>query len=158
MSEIDWASLDTAPAASARMIQWHAPETYRVLREAIAREAWVSRTKRLEQRRADLDAQSVVYYVRLDGQRIKIGFTSNLKVRLAALRCGPSDLMACEPGGRELESNRHREFFGERINSREEFFPSERLLGWIEGVREEHGLPTWATLPDTKTITRKGVW
>jgi hypothetical protein len=36
MSDIDWAALDESPAATAQMLQWHAPKTYTLIREQIA--------------------------------------------------------------------------------------------------------------------------
>lgn len=115
---------------------------------------------RLEQRRqydatqaavrAGRTPQAVVYYAKLDEERIKIGFTSNLFARMQAMRVLPGNLLAIEPGGRELEKQRHEQFRGDRLRV-EEFRPSERLLAWIEEVRVEHGEPR---LPvDTKTVT-----
>lgn len=50
---------------------------------------------------------SVVYYMRV-GNRVKIGFTTNLTARLAAIV--PEEVMATELGGRLLEETRHRQF------------------------------------------------
>jgi hypothetical protein len=93
----------------------------------------------------------VVYYVRI-GDYIKIGFSTRLRNRLASLRA--DELLAVEPGGPEMERQRHKEFASERIDlRRENFRPSERLEAHIEAVRAEHGLPHWATLPRTSEIT-----
>lgn len=98
--------------------------------------------------------QSRVYYVRLDEQRIKIGFSINLQARLRALRVPDSALLAVEPGGRDLETRRHHQFQGERIHrNREDFRPTDRLLTWIDSIRYTHGLPDWAQEPDTGTVT-----
>lgn len=114
--------------------------------------------RRQQARRERTTRNGVVYYVQIDPQRIKIGYTSNLKARLSALRLQPSSLLAMEPGDSELERERHRQFGGERIvSNREDFAPSERLLEWIDQTREAHGLPREATLPDTKTVTRRRV-
>lgn len=109
-----------------------------------------------EARRQGNEKSSVVYYVRLGPDRIKIGFTSNLKSRLAGLRVHPTALLAWEPGGRDVERERHQQFSAERITSRlEDFQDSPRLMDWIAGRKELHGLPRYATLPDTSTVTRR---
>lgn len=93
---------------------------------------------------------AVVYYAKLDDHRIKIGFTSNLYTRMRDMRVLPANLLATEPGGRDVEKQRHAEFRGDRLRG-EEFRPSERLLAWIEQVRAEHGVPR---IPiDTRTVT-----
>lgn len=48
-----------------------------------------------------------VYYMRI-GNRIKIGWTTNLTERLKAIN--PEELVATEEGGRKLEKRRHRQF------------------------------------------------
>lgn len=100
-----------------------------------------------DERRAEaLEAQSVVYYVRI-GDHVKIGFTVNLHQRLSALRVGHDAVLATEPGGRMLESRRHTEFADERVGRRENFNPSRRLLAHIEDVRQRHGRPEITTYP-----------
>lgn len=96
-----------------------------------------------EARRRELAArQSVVYYVRI-GEYIKIGYSTNLTERLHALRIGRDDVLATEPGGRELEQQRHQQFASERLRSKfENFKPSQCLLDHIEAVRDEHGPPS----------------
>lgn len=127
-------------------------------------ELWdvVSRERRRRQeeaeaaRRSAKAAKSCVYYVRLGPARIKIGYTSNLKSRLGALRVHPSALLAWEPGGRDVEKQRHQDFAAERITSRlEDFQDSPRLLAWIEEKKREHGLPYSSTQPDTSSVTRR---
>lgn len=85
-------------------------------------------------------AQAQVYYVRT-GDHVKIGFTGNMVQRLSQLRLNRDAVLATEPGGRELERQRHHEFSAERIGRREDFNPSRRLLAHIERVRLEHGEP-----------------
>lgn len=89
-------------------------------------------------------AQSQVYYVRI-GDRVKIGYTINMRQRIGALRIREDDVLATEPGGRALEKQRHLEFAAERVGRREDFNPSRRLLAWIEEVREQHGPPKITT-------------
>lgn len=83
------------------------------------------------------DPHPVVYYVRL-GDHIKIGTTSNLTARLNSLYVDhdPDLLLAVEPGGRDLESQRHSEFAAERVYANRELFnPSPRLLSHITAIR-----------------------
>ena len=108
--------------------------------------------KRREDVRYGRTESSVVYYVKLDAERIKIGFTTNLLARLTGLRVDRENLLAYEPGGRELERQRHQQFQADRIRAgREDFRPSEALLSWIDGLCEANPLPT--ILPDTKRVT-----
>lgn len=95
-------------------------------------------------RRDRLEAQSVVYYVRI-GDRVKIGHTINLKQRLSALRLDADAVLATEPGGRVREAERHRQFDAERVGKREDFNPSRRLLAHIDAIRVEHGDPVITT-------------
>lgn len=63
--------------------------------------------------------QPVVYYIRF-GDRIKIGHTTNLYLRLAVL---PHDeLLAIEPGPLDLERMRQRQFAEHRISAKGEWF------------------------------------
>lgn len=67
--------------------------------------------------------ESVVYYIRF-GDRVKIGITENLVMRLGNL---PHDeVLATEPGGRDIETERHRQFDALRI--RGEWFRAESPL------------------------------
>lgn len=84
--------------------------------------------------------QSVVYYARIH-DHVKIGFSTNMSQRLIALRVDPAAVLATEPGGRELESQRHKMFAEERRGKREDFNPSRRLLEHIKAVRNRHGEP-----------------
>lgn len=95
----------------------------------------------------------VVYYVRIGGY-IKIGYTTRLRNRLATLRI--DELLAAEPGGSELERQRHREFTAERIDlKRENFRPSPALEAHIAELRALHPLPHWASQPRTSVISRR---
>ena len=96
---------------------------------------------------------TVVYYARI-GDYIKIGYTTRLRNRLATLRV--DELLAVEPGGADLESERHQQFARERIDlRRENFRPSERLAAHITATRSEHDLPHWAKVPRTSQITTR---
>lgn len=84
--------------------------------------------------------QPVVYYVRL-GEYIKIGTTVNLAKRLNALQADhdPDALLATEPGDRQVEAQRHGQFYEDRVfHNRELFRPSERLLEHIAALKAAH--------------------
>jgi hypothetical protein len=101
--------------------------------------------ERQEQRRLQMAEQSVVYYARI-GDVIKIGYTSNLRQRLGALRIYDEDLLATEPGGRERETERHAQFMGERIDPRrEDFRPSKQLTSHIAQLVAIFGPPVITT-------------
>lgn len=91
--------------------------------------------EKIEQARADGNA--VVYYMRI-GDVIKIGTTTNLKNRMTALM--PDELLATEPGHRELETMRHRQFAHLKVRG-ERFRPGEDLLSHIDMIRRHYGSP-----------------
>lgn len=97
---------------------------------------------------------SVVYYLDL-GQHIKIGFTTNLQQRLNALRADKDQLLAIEPGGRDVERARHDQFAHERLDRRENFRISDRLTDHVQRIRADYGLPRWASLPTNRVSVRK---
>jgi excisionase family DNA binding protein len=71
-----------------------------------------------------------VYYIRF-GDRIKIGTTKCLTARLSDL---PHDeVLATEPGGRDVETRRHRQFAAQKIR-REWFRPDPVLLEHIAAL------------------------
>lgn len=80
---------------------------------------------------------SVVYYVALPGDRIKIGTTKNLPQRLNALRVDRAAVLATEPGGVTLERRRHRQFGALRIGEREDFKDVPMLRQWIDQLKRE---------------------
>lgn len=82
----------------------------------------------------------MVYYVRIRDY-VKIGVTGNLSHRMLNLRAGLDQLLAAEPGGRDLERRRHREFAEERHGRREDFDLSDRLKQHIAITRMTHGDP-----------------
>lgn len=132
------------------VLHWNDQE----LREAVQGEQLRQLAAVQRNRRNGRVPQSRVYYVRLDADRIKIGFSILLESRLRALRVPNGNLLAAEPGGRELETQRHHQFAAERIHrGREDFRPTPRLLAWIDDLREQHGLPDFVLKPDTGTVT-----
>lgn len=76
----------------------------------------------------------IVYYMRI-GNRVKIGTTTNLKVRLEAIN--PEELLCTEPGGHPLEKQRHRQFAALRTHG--EWFRLEgELQQHIDGLRSHN--------------------
>ena len=92
--------------------------------------------RRIRQQR---ERGSVVYYVELPGDRIKIGTTINLPQRLDALRVGREAILATEPGGLTLERQRHRQFDAYRIGKREDFRDVPMLREWITEIKRQQG-------------------
>jgi hypothetical protein len=74
----------------------------------------------------------VVYYIRFGG-RIKIGTSANPRQRLAALV--HDELLAFEPGGRDVEQRRHRQFGAHRLDRTEWFTADDVLLEHIGVLR-----------------------
>ena len=78
--------------------------------------------------------RSVVYYVRF-GDRVKIGTTTQLKTRLVNV---PHDeVLAVEPGGFELERQRHNQFATHHV-VREWFGVHPELMAHAMRVRLAH--------------------
>lgn len=85
----------------------------------------------------------VVYYVRLGTNHIKIGTTNNLRRRMLELRVvNPADLLATEPGGFKVETQRHAQFDAWRWSKRKEDFAEDpELVVYIQGLRLANGDP-----------------
>lgn len=89
--------------------------------------------------------QSIVYYVRLTGDRIKIGTTTNMVRRMTSLRVRVADVLATEPGGYDVEAARHRQFGHLRHGRLEHFDVDAGLLAHIAAVLEVNGPPNITT-------------
>lgn len=89
-------------------------------------------------RQGDRDqSEGLVYYVRF-GDRIKIGFSRDIRTRLGAI---PHDeILAVEPGYPELERLRHKQFGDARL-VREWFESSDHLMSHITMLRGHYGVP-----------------
>lgn len=87
-----------------------------------------------------------VYYVRC-GHLVKIGYTANLGQRFTTIR--PNEVLALEPGGQEIETQRHRQFAKLRASG-EYFHPGPTLQSHIVGLRNTYGAPAWKSslVPD----------
>jgi hypothetical protein len=104
-------------------------------RQAIRRERKVPVVKR--QRKvplfapANVGTDGIVYYMRI-GNRVKIGWTGNLKSRMKSIN--PEELLATEPGTRDKERQRHKQFEHLRVHG-EWFAMEESLLSHIDILR-----------------------
>lgn len=101
----------------------------------------VLRERKLQARRVALRkryaGQAVVYYVRIH-DRVKIGTTANMRERMHILL--PDEVLATEPGFRELESLRHAQFAHLRIKGPgERFAPAEDLMSHIRMLNMHFG-------------------
>lgn len=90
-------------------------------------------------------AQSLVYYVRVAPDTIKIGHTVNIKQRMSALRVPLASLLATEPGGEPLERMRHKQFAHLRHGRLENFTDAPDLASHIAMLIEHYGPPTITT-------------
>jgi hypothetical protein len=98
----------------------------------------------------------VVYYARLGANHIKIGTTADLPRRMVELRVvNASNLLAAEPGGYDLERQRHQQFRKWRYSKRKEDFGEGDLLAHIKALRAQHGDPYTlaASLPAPTTTS-----
>lgn len=125
-----------------------------ILAEEQARLADIAkrRTDRDVAAQGHVGGRPLVYYARI-GNYIKIGYSTRVQDRLRELRA--DELLAIEPGGHDLEQQRHREFGTGRIDERRENFRgSDDLLRHVLATRGRYGLPLWATKPKTTEIRR----
>lgn len=74
----------------------------------------------------------IVYYV-LIGHHVKIGTTRNMQSRMTALF--PDEILAIEPGGREVEMRRHRQFNALLAKGKEYFHPGAALQEHIRTLQ-----------------------
>jgi hypothetical protein len=98
--------------------------------------------------------EPLVYYAVRDGL-VKIGTTTHFRGRMQALRV--EQVLAVEPGGRDLERARHAEFAeyhvvhpdrrGDRGGRHEWFRPGERLIAHVTALRSVHGVPDFSKRP-----------
>lgn len=146
---------DDSPLPTCDACGWKIAQEFRLEIQAEAAKAQSEHLRKVVAKRreilADGSPDGWVYYVQIEDY-IKIGFTIQLRQRMRGLRVSPDRLLAAEPGPPSLERERHAEFAAERIHRRENFRPTERLMVHIEAVRAEHGVPSWALIPDTRRI------
>jgi hypothetical protein len=108
---------------------------------AVRAEKWRAEDERYEAEKAALrqDREGFVYYLMV-GERLKIGYSVDVKRRMRAYPPG-SELLAVEPGDRDLETQRHRQFAGSRTDGREWFRPTPDILDLVEEIVTTYGEP-----------------
>lgn len=87
---------------------------------------WLEGIAEQQREREPVLAAQVVYYMRIS-DRVKIGYTSDLKRR--TMEITPEEVVATEPGGYDIEQRRHLQFA--RFRTRGEWFR-------YEGDLKEH--------------------
>lgn len=110
-------------------------------RRAIRAEEWRREDQQYEAEKAALRQHNdgFVYYLRV-GERIKVGYSVDVKRRMRAYPPG-SQLLAVEPGSRDLERQRHQQFDGSRTDGREWFRPTPDLLELVAEIVAAYGEP-----------------
>lgn len=83
--------------------------------------------------------EPLVYFIR-NGNRVKIGYTTHLAARVAALTLTLRFVVLTLDGGRDLETTLHRRFADERLEGTEWFVYSRRLREYIasEQAKPQH--------------------
>ena len=81
------------------------------------------------------NAASVVYFIQW-GDRVKIGYTSDLKKRLKSLTFSPDAVLLAIPGDRAAELAIHHRLAKYRFPRTEWFEMSEEVLDYIDYLRE----------------------
>ena len=102
--------------------------------------ARVDNKLRAHREATDPNSTGFVYYMRING-RIKIGYTANLRQRSRNYPPG-TELLAIEPGTRQLEKERHDQFARTLAQGREWFAESPELRTLIDHLAKQHGVPT----------------
>lgn len=85
------------------------------------------------------DAEGIVYYARISGH-IKIGYTTDLTKRSKAYP-PDTELLAVEPGDRQLEHRRHVQFARYLQRGREWFTEGPTLIEHIEALAKQYRVP-----------------
>lgn len=109
--------------------------------QAVRWSEWRAEDERNEAAKAALrqDRDGFVYYLMV-GERLKIGYSVDVKQRMRHYPPG-SELLAVEPGDRQLETQRHQQFAGSRTDGREWFRPTPDLLELVDEIVSVHGEP-----------------
>ena len=66
---------------------------------------------------------------------------------MSQLRVPVDAILATEPGGRDIEATRHKQFADLRVGTMENFRPDKRLIDHIDAVRDFHGEPMITDYP-----------
>jgi hypothetical protein len=109
--------------------------------QAVRAAHWRALDEQYEAEKAALrqDRDGFVYYLQV-GERLKIGYSVDVKRRMRAYPPG-CELLAVEPGDRDLETRRHRQFAGSRTDGREWFRPTPDILELVAEIVKTYGEP-----------------
>jgi hypothetical protein len=94
---------------------------------------------------SDASHDPVVYFLR-NGQRVKIGTTTNTRERIKRLSLRPEDVLLALPGDASLEDVLHEKFSDLRIKGTEWFRLSGDLVDFLRGKRDEDNREPWKEL------------
>ncbi len=103
-------------------------------------------------REAFMREHAIVYYLAL-GNRIKIGTTTDLPGRMAALP--HEELVAFEFGSYKLEGQRHKQFAHARVVGEWFARDDDELTAWITHLREGIEEPTDVARSATRAVKRR---
>lgn len=121
-----------------RLREWGVELTPEIVANVFNREGetWEDQGAKLARQRARFYPRgSVVYYMRI-GNRVKIGFSTNLSERLKTFT--PEELLAVEPGDIALERSRQARF--NALWTHAEWFRYEgELVEWVEELQRRAG-------------------
>jgi hypothetical protein len=95
----------------------------------------------VSEERERLARAGLVYYARQPSGLIKIGTSTKVRSRVRQIERDEGCslvILATEPGGRRMESQRHGEFKDYRVKG-EWFKPGARLLRWIHALEVQRG-------------------
>ena len=87
----------------------------------------------------------MIYFIRSQNGRIKIGYTANIAKRMADLQTAhpePLSLIVAIPGDMSAERALHRRFMADRLEG-EWFDPSPVLISYLTSLLEEKPIGEW---------------
>lgn len=82
--------------------------------------------------------EPIVYFLRV-GDRVKIGYTTNLRTRITALALRPDNVVLLLVGGRDLEQDLHMRFGNARLGETEWFRLTSEVANYIDEMRVRVG-------------------
>lgn len=87
------------------------------------------------------DLGPVVYYIRTKDDLVKIGYTSDIRLRIYRLGGSWDRLLALVPGTLADEQALHQTYRPHRARGHEYYWPATELLDHIDGIRDRMGAP-----------------
>lgn len=84
----------------------------------------------------------IVYFLR-NGNRLKIGTSTNLRERVGSLSLRMRDVILIVEGGRDVERAFHQHFAGQRVKNTEWFAFSGAVNRWVRAARHRLSVTEW---------------